>query len=156
MLISSVDRMMYISLQTRQVSRFGCYTCQETSTRARSCTTMCHILIHWTLYISRTSVWSHWGMTYEPRHDKTNKMSVHPAKTQISLGICPVWSASLQAHMPLKWFCHVAAKLCNVTFTWNEEVSWKWLHRSLYGFVSMGVCTTAQLLTCYIYWQSTK
>ena len=27
---------------------------------------------------------------YEPRHDKTNKMSVHPAKTQISLGIRPV------------------------------------------------------------------
>ena len=27
---------------------------------------------------------------YEPRHDKTNKMSVCPAKTQISLGIRPV------------------------------------------------------------------
>ena len=31
---------------------------------------------------------------FEPRHDKTNKMSVCPAKTQISLGICPVWSES--------------------------------------------------------------
>ena len=31
---------------------------------------------------------------YEPRHDKTNKMSVRPAKIQISLGICPVWSES--------------------------------------------------------------
>ena len=31
---------------------------------------------------------------YEPRHDKTNKMSVRPAKTQISLGISPVWSES--------------------------------------------------------------
>ena len=28
----------------------------------------------------------------EPRHDKTNKMSVRPAKTRISLGIRPVWS----------------------------------------------------------------
>ena len=28
----------------------------------------------------------------EPRQDKTNKMSVRPAKTQISLGIRPVWS----------------------------------------------------------------
>ena len=27
---------------------------------------------------------------HEPRHDKTNKMVVHPAKTQISLGIRPV------------------------------------------------------------------
>ena len=28
----------------------------------------------------------------EPPHDKTNKMTVCPAKTQISLGIHPVWS----------------------------------------------------------------
>ena len=32
--------------------------------------------------------------TFEPRHDKTNKMTVRPAKTQISLGIRPVWSES--------------------------------------------------------------
>ena len=31
---------------------------------------------------------------HEPRHDKTNKMAVRPAKTQISLGIYPVWSES--------------------------------------------------------------
>ena len=30
----------------------------------------------------------------EPRHDKTNKVTVRPAKTQISLGIHPVWSES--------------------------------------------------------------
>ena len=30
------------------------------------------------------------GTAYELRHDKTNKMSVCPAKTQISLGIRPV------------------------------------------------------------------
>ena len=30
----------------------------------------------------------------EPQHDKTNKVSVHPAKTQISLGIHPIWSES--------------------------------------------------------------
>ena len=28
----------------------------------------------------------------EPRHDKTNRMAVRPAKTQISLDIRPVWS----------------------------------------------------------------
>ena len=33
-------------------------------------------------------------MTHEPQHDKTNKMTVHPAKTQISLDILPVWSES--------------------------------------------------------------
>ena len=30
----------------------------------------------------------------EPRHNKTNNVSVCPAKTQISLGIRPVWSES--------------------------------------------------------------
>ena len=34
------------------------------------------------------------NQAYEPRHDKTNKMSVRPAKTQISLSIRPVWSES--------------------------------------------------------------
>ena len=29
---------------------------------------------------------------YEPPHDKTNRMILRPAKTQISLGIRPVWS----------------------------------------------------------------
>ena len=33
-------------------------------------------------------------LTFEPPHDKTNKVSVRPAKTQISLGIRPVWSES--------------------------------------------------------------
>ena len=36
----------------------------------------------------------HIALKYEPRHDKTNKVTVRPAKTQISLGICPVWSES--------------------------------------------------------------
>ena len=52
---------------------------------------------------------------FEPRHDKTNKMSVHPAKTQISLAdahslpIRPVWSASsLWTQWVAKdpWFLH--------------------------------------------------
>ena len=30
----------------------------------------------------------------EPPHDRTKKMTVRPAKTRISLGICPVWSES--------------------------------------------------------------
>ena len=34
------------------------------------------------------------ALEFEPPHDKTNNVAVHPAKTQISLGICPVWSES--------------------------------------------------------------
>ena len=33
-------------------------------------------------------------VTNEPPHDKTNNVVVRPAKTQISLGILPVWSES--------------------------------------------------------------
>ena len=36
-----------------------------------------------------------WKRSSKLRHDKTNKMAVRPAKTQISLGIRPVWSESL-------------------------------------------------------------
>ena len=36
-----------------------------------------------------------YAFIYEPPHDKTNKWHVHPAKTQISLDIRPVWSESL-------------------------------------------------------------
>ena len=37
--------------------------------------------------------------TYEPRHDKSNKMTVCPAKTQISLVIYNVLQYSLSIHM---------------------------------------------------------
>ena len=36
----------------------------------------------------------HPASLYEPRHEKTNKMSVRPAKIQISLCIRPVWPES--------------------------------------------------------------
>ena len=64
---------------------------------------------------------------------KPTKWHVHPAKTQISLGICPVWSVSSLsalwvaknliflhaqadlnlrwAHMSVCWFCHEMAKI---------------------------------------------
>ena len=34
------------------------------------------------------------SITFEPPQDKTNQMTVCPAKTRISLGICSVWSES--------------------------------------------------------------
>ena len=88
--------------------------------------------------------------TFEPQHDKTNKMCVHPAKTQISLGIrqsllsawrnlgsltthwvhselirlggWPGWSeSSLGAHS-FCWFCHVVAQFWFAK--WNNVWSW--------------------------------
>ena len=58
------------------------------------------VLILQTVLFS-TVIWNKWPegvrfyQQFELRHDKTNKVSVRPAKTQISLGICPVWSESL-------------------------------------------------------------
>ena len=43
-----------------------------------------------TILTSGMSSKSHYIKLYEPRYDKTNKMAVRPAKTQISLGIRPV------------------------------------------------------------------
>ena len=40
------------------------------------------------IFAVKSAIW------YEPPHDKTNKVAVRPAKTQISLGIRPVWSES--------------------------------------------------------------
>ena len=57
---------------------------------------------------NKISLWA-MNLEFEPPHDKTSKMTVHPAKTQISLGIHPVWSESLLcAQWVAKdpWFLH--------------------------------------------------
>ena len=60
----------------------------------------------------------------EQRHDKTNKMSVLPAKTQIS--ICPSWSeSSLGAHS----FCFVKRRLNFLTLSC---LNWHNIRSSLY------------------------
>ena len=71
---------------------------------------------------------------FEPWHDKTNKMTVHPAKTQISLGTHPVWSeSSLSA-----W-----RKLVSLATHWahiedsdaEADPSLCWAHTVFVGFV---------------------
>ena len=44
--------------------------------------------------VKRSTSWWRSLDTHEPRHDKTNKVTVRPAKTQISLGIRGVWPES--------------------------------------------------------------
>ena len=44
--------------------------------------------------ILKTRYANHQALTFEPQHDKSNKNSVHNAKTHISLRIHPVWSES--------------------------------------------------------------
>ena len=85
--------------QRRLVRLGGCQDWSESSLGSHSFCWFCHVAAH----ISRTNC-GHTEtlnttmeiMSYinEPRHDKTNKISVRPAKTQISLDIRPVWSVS--------------------------------------------------------------
>ena len=66
----------------------------------------------------------------EPPRDKTNKVSVRPAKTQISLGIRPVWSeSSLCAQWVAKdpSFLHADSE--------DSDLSLRWAHNHIVGFV---------------------
>ena len=49
---------------------------------------------HYDVYRTVSQQWCWYDLEFEPRHDKTNKVTVRPAKTQTSLGIRPVWSVS--------------------------------------------------------------
>ena len=76
----------------------------------------------------------------QPRHDKTNKMTVRPAKTQISLGIRPAWSeASLSAWRNLGFL----ASNWTHSGDWSDwadaqaELSLDWAHTHFVSFVML-------------------
>ena len=76
----------------------------------------------------------------EPRHDKTSKVRVRPAKTQISLGICPVWSeSSLSAWRNLGSLATHWAH----SEDWSDwadaqaDLSLRWAHTHFVGFVML-------------------
>ena len=81
-------------------------------------------IILWMLGMFRQNEWHrtthrHWKCinrkrsgTDEPRHDKPNKMAVRPAKTQISLGMRPVWSESSLSAWRNLWFSATLWALC--------------------------------------------
>ena len=71
----------------------------------------------------------------EPQHDKTNTVTMRPAKTQISLSISPVWSdwaygqADLRLHWvhSFCWFCHVVAHFKNYCAVEDSYFQKHWL-----------------------------
>ena len=86
---------------------------------------------------------------YEPQYDKTNKMSVRPAKTQISLGICPVRSdSSLCAQWVAKdsRFLHADSK--------DSDQTW-WMPRLIEVFAGR-TCHFVGFVTCGMYQQITS
>ena len=65
---------------------------------------LCYWSVHWHLQPHKSRTLKRRSQAvYEPRHVKTDKMSVRPAKTQISLGIRQVWSV-FTVRMKKVWF----------------------------------------------------
>ena len=80
--------------------------------------------------INRTYFEYFFYMSYEPPRDKTNNVAMRPAKTQIRLGIRPVWSeSSLCAQWVAKGpsFLHADAQ---------ADLSLRWAHTHFVGFVT--------------------
>ena len=77
---------------------------------------------------------------FEPRHDKTNKMTVHPAKTQISLSIRPVWSES---SLCASWVAKNPRFLHTHSEDWSDwadaqaDLSLRWAQSHFVGFVML-------------------
>ena len=67
----------------------------------------------------------------EPPHDKTNKLTVHRAKTQISLGIRPVWS---ETSLCAQWVAKDPSFLYADSKDWSDwadaqaDPSLRWAH----------------------------
>ena len=75
---------------------------------------------------------------FEPRHDKTNKMTVRPAKTQISLCARPVWSV-FAVRMKKAWV--LSYPLSAQRRLWSDwahaqvDLSLHWAHTQFVGFL---------------------
>ena len=74
----------------------------------------------------------------EPQHDKTNKVTVRPAKTQISLGIRPVWSESLLSAWRKLGLSYPLSAQRSLWSDWaaaQADLSLCWAHTHFVGFV---------------------
>ena len=98
----------------------GCPGWSESSLGAHLFCWFCHVVAHINFILFRTL--SHqfsYPTSFEPQHDKTNKVTVRPAKTQISLGI-RIWSES---------------SLCAQWADAQADLSLRWAHTHSVGFV---------------------
>ena len=68
------------------------------------------------------------SLLYDPPQNKINKMTVHPAKTQISLGIRPVWSV-FDIRMKKPWV--LSYPLRAQRRLWSDWVIWVFAGRTV-------------------------
>ena len=111
------------------------YTCRIKTEIQKTYVTM-KIIVIYTLLLFDTSS----AVIYEPRHDKTNNVAVRPAKTQISLGIRPVWSES---SMCAQW---VAKDPSFLRVDSEDSDQTGWMPRLLWVFA--GRTVTLLVLSC--------
>ena len=79
-------------------------------------------------------------------------MSVRPAKTQISLGICPVWSKSSQFAQRVAKdpsFLHADSEDLSDWVDAQDDLSLRWAHTHFVGFFM-------SWLTCFFFSKSFK
>ena len=70
--------------------------------------------------------------TSEPQHDKTNRVTMRPAKTQISQGIRPVWSES---SLCAQWVAKDSGFLrADSEDSDQSDLSFRWTHTHFVGF----------------------
>ena len=73
-------------------------------------------------------MYDHVNVSYEPRHDKTNKVTVRPAKTQIRLGIYQAFfmrTAETLIRLGRCWFCHVVAHIFSTRGQHDQQLKMK-------------------------------
>ena len=120
----------------------GCPGWSVSSLSAQPFCWFCHVAAQIYYTWATENSWQHPWLDYrksgEPRRDKTNKMSVRPANTQISLGIRPVWSeSSLSAWRKLGFLATQWAH----SEDWSDwadaqaDLSLRWAHNHFVGFV---------------------
>ena len=89
---------------------------------------------------------------YEPPQDKTNKVAVCPAKAQISLGICPVWSES---SLCTRWvakdprYLHGDSKDSDQTGRMTRVICLQWTHMPFCWFCHEAVHIPLKLWVHY-------
>ena len=85
-------------------------------------------------WVVGSRLWCYKIVCFESQHDKTNKVVVRPAKTQISLGIRPVWSESSLGALSVTKRPNDSS--CGQRRLWSDwaddqtDLGFRWAHRS--------------------------
>ena len=105
--------------------------------------------------------WPNFGFLYkrlrycphEPQHEKTNKVAAHPAKTQISLGIRPVWPESSLSTRRTPGSLATYWAHCEDWSDWADaqtDLSLHWARLHVAGFVTSWVISFCVILTSFL------